>query len=203
MHHLFQDQFWKELLAQYYRLKGNIFSRECTSSNQASWHMTTVRLMLHFVVTEHSKEAMTGDLNDFFIHFRAEPGHVEASKELQFCTCTVHFRSIYFSCMLWRQQCASVPKISKWKYSPVEAYIQRHVPCGTGLSEEQIAHNVKLHHSRNRKPLRDSPEWQGNNEVFRSIKTFTEELKDLLISVCTTENAGKYWPQMYFFRLKS
>lgn len=75
-------------------------------------------------------------------------------------------------------------------------------PCGAVLSEEQISHNVKLHHSRNRKPPRDSPEWQGNNEVFRSIKTFTAELKDLLISVCTTEDAGKYWPQMYFFRLK-
>lgn len=56
-------------------------------------------------------------------------------------------------------------------------------PCGAVLSEEQISHNVKLHHSRNRKPPRDSPEWQGNNEVFRSIKTFTAELKDLLISV--------------------
>lgn len=85
----------------------------------------------------------------------------------------------------------------------MDARTQRHVPCGTGLSEQQIAHNVKLHHSRNRKPLRDSPVGQGNNGVFRSIKTFTAELKDLLISVCATENARKYWPQMYFFRLKS
>lgn len=121
MHHLFQDQFWKESLAQCCRLKGNIFSREWPSSNQASWHMTTERLMLHFVETEHSKGAMAGDLNDFFIHFRAEPGHVQASKELQFCTCTVRFRRIYFSCTLWGQQCAPVPKTSKWKCSPVEA----------------------------------------------------------------------------------
>lgn len=95
-----------------------------------------------------------------------------------------------------------MPKVRRWKRSPTEAPIQRHVQCGMVLSEEQIANNVKLQHIRNRKPLRDSLERQGDNEVFRSIKTFTAELKDLLISVCTTENPGKYWPQMYFFRLK-
>jgi len=94
-------------------------------------------------------------------------------------------------------------KFRKCKCSPAEAGIQRHIQCGPVLSEEQIANDVKVHHIRNRKPPRDSLERQGDNQVFRSIKTFTAELKDLLISVCTTENAGKYWPQMYFFRLES
>lgn len=101
------------------------------------------------------------------------------------------------------EQCASMPKVRKWKCSPIEKRIQRHIQCGMVLSEEQITNDVKLHHIRNRKPPRDSLECQGDNEVFRSVKTFTVEIKDLLISVCTTENAGKYWPQMYFFRLKS
>lgn len=103
-----------------------------------------------------------------------------ASKRLQFCTCTVHFRSIYFSCMLWGQQCASVPKISKWKCSPMEAHIQRHVPRGTVSSEGQTAPNVKLHHSRNKKPVRDSPEWQGNNEVFKEHKDLYSRVKGFI-----------------------
>lgn len=119
------------------------------------------------------------------------------------CTLCILGVSISAVCCEWREQCASMPKVRKWKCSPIRAGTQRHVQCGTVLSEEQIANDVKLHHIRNRKPPKDSLERQGGNEVFRSIKTFTVELKDLLISDCTTENAGKYWPQMYFFRLKS
>lgn len=107
------------------------------------------------------------------------------------------------SCCEWGQQCASTPNVRKWTCSPIEPHVRSHVQRGMLLLEEKIDSGVKLHHIRNSKLLRDSLELQGDNKVFRSIKTFTAELKGLLISVCTTENAGKHWPQMYFFRLKS
>lgn len=95
-----------------------------------------------------------------------------------------------------------MPKVRKWKCGSIEAHIQMHIQCGMVLTEQQIANNIRFHHIRNRKPLRGSVERQGDNKVLRSIRTFTAELKDLLISVWATENAVKYWPQMYFFRLK-
>lgn len=200
---LFWDQFWKELLAQCYQLERNIFSRERTSSSRASWQVNIERLMFHFVVTKHSKEAMTGDLNYFFIHFSAEPGHVQAFKESQFCMGTVHFRSIYFRHTLWmrRAVCLNARGQKMEMQSYRGTYTKAHT-MWNGAFRAAIANNIRFHHIRNRKPLRDSIECHGDNEVLRSIKTFTAELKDLLISVWATENAGKYWPQMYFFRLK-
>lgn len=203
----FHDQLWKELLAPCYQLKGNIFSREHTSTNRAPWQETVERLKFHFVVTKHLKEAVTGDLNDFFIHSGAEPCRILVFKGSQFCAHAPCIFRVFISATVGEPggSPASMPKVRKWKCNLTEARRQRHALCGTVLSGEQIADDIAFNRIRHRKPPRDwaSPERRGDNVVFSSIKTFTAELKDLLISAPITEDVGKYWPQTYFFRLES
>lgn len=127
MSHSFHDQLWKELLAPCYQLKGNIFSRERISTNRAPWQETTGRLKFHFVVTKHLKEAVTGDLNDFFIRSGAEPGRIRVLRGHNFVHTHRAFSEYLFQPHLVNQE-GRLPQYQRSENGNV--IWQRHVDKG-------------------------------------------------------------------------